>query len=81
MADKDHLVKSTEIHSPTQRTHVFLAVGSIQCPHRFVPEQRFVTNALTLPGLVDGEANDGFVDPYILTKLAKSTQASLGMPP
>ena len=62
MADENHLMEPTQVHSPTQHTHVLLAIDSIQRSHRFVSEQRFVANALTLPHVVDGDVEvDGFV--------------------
>ena len=67
MADEDDLVESTQVHGPAQHAHVLLAIGGIQSSHRFVPEQRFVTNAFTLPHVVDGDAQvDGFVDQHEL---------------
>jgi len=63
MAYKDDLVESAKVHSPAQHAHILPAIDCIQGSHRFVPEQRFVTNALTLPHVVDGDAEvDGFVD-------------------
>jgi len=56
MADKDDLVESTQVHSSSKHAHVLLAIDSIQSSHRFVPEQRFVTKALTLPHVVDRDA-------------------------
>ena len=56
MADKDDLVESAKIHSPAQQAHVLLAIHSIQSSHRFVPQQRFVTNAFSLPHVVNGDA-------------------------
>ena len=67
MADEDHLMESAQVHRPSQHAHVLLAIGGIQCSHRFVSEQRFVTNALTLPHVVDGDAQiHGFIDQYEL---------------
>ena len=63
MADKDDLVESTKVHGPAQHAYVLLAMGSIQSSHRFVPEQRFVTNALNLPHVENGDPQvDGFID-------------------
>jgi hypothetical protein len=56
------LVEPTQVHSPAQHAHVLLAIDRIQTAHRFVQELRFVTNALTLPHVADGDAQvDGFV--------------------
>ncbi len=63
MAAEDHEMESAQVHRPAQHAHVFLAIGSIQRSHRFIPEQRLVTNAFTLPHVVDGNAQvDGFID-------------------
>jgi len=62
VADKCDLVEPTQVHSPAQHAHVLLAIDRIQTAHRFVQELRFVTNALTLPHVADGDAQvDGFV--------------------
>ena len=67
MADEDHLVESTKIHSPAQHAHVLLAIDRIQSSHGFVPEKSFVKYAFALPHVVDGNAQvDGFVDQYEL---------------
>lgn len=63
MADKDDLMESAKVHRPSQHSHVLLAIDGIQRAHRFVAEKSFVTNALTLSHVVDGDAQvDGFVD-------------------
>src|SRR5271157_5073731 len=68
MADEDDLVKSPQVHGTAQHADVLLGVGSIQSTHCLVPEQSFVTNAFTLPHVVDGDAQvDGFVDQYELS--------------
>ena len=67
MADEDDLVEPAQVHRPAQHAHILLSIDSIQSSHRFVPEQRFVTNALALPHVVDGDAKvDGLVDQYEL---------------
>ena len=56
MAYEEYLMEPTEVHSPAQHAYVLLAIDSVQSSHCFVSEQRFVTNALTLPHVVDGDA-------------------------
>ena len=53
MTNEKDLVESTKAHAPAQRAHVLLAIDSIQCSRRFIPESSLVTNALTLPHVVD----------------------------
>ena len=63
MADEDHLMEPTHVHSSAQHSHVLLAIDSIQRSQRFVPEQLFVRNAFALLNIVDGDAQvNGFVD-------------------
>jgi hypothetical protein len=63
MADEYDLVKTAKIHGPAEHTHVLLAICCIQSSHRFVPEKSFVMNAVTLPHVVDGDAQvNSFID-------------------
>src|SRR5208283_4534463 len=67
MANEDNLMEATQIHGSTQHPHILFGVGGVQCTHGFVPEKSFVTNALTLPHVVDGDAQvDGFIDQHEL---------------
>ena len=63
MANEDNLMKATQVHSPAQHADVLPAINGIQSSHRFVPEQRFVTNALNLPHVENGDPQvDCFID-------------------
>jgi hypothetical protein len=67
MEDKNDLPEPAKGHCPSKHAHILLSVIAIQRSQRFVPEQRFVTNALTLPHVVDGDAQiHGFIDQYEL---------------
>jgi hypothetical protein len=63
MADKDDLMEPAKVHGPAQHANVLLAIDSIQCSHRFVPEERFITNAFALPHVV---ACDAQVDSFVV---------------
>jgi hypothetical protein len=79
MANKDDSVDSTKVHGPRNIRTYSSPMAASCAPTVFVPEQRFVTNAFTLPHVIDGDAQvDGFVDEHELTQLLKSTQSSLG---
>jgi hypothetical protein len=55
-------VEPAQVHGPAQHAHILLAIGSIQCSYRFVPELSFQANAFTLPhvGKVDvGKVGEG----------------------
>ena len=70
-------MESTKVDRPAQHAHVLLAIGSIQGSHRFVPEQRFVTNAFTLPHVVNGNAQvDGFIARIGYARTASATSHS-----
>lgn len=56
VTNEDELMEAAQIHGAAQHPYVFLGVGRIQGSHCLIPEQGFVSNALTLPHAVDGNA-------------------------
>src|ERR1019366_4088277 len=68
MTNEDNLMEAPQVHGSTQHAHILFGVGGVQCTHGFVAEKSFVTNALTLPHVVDGNAQvDSFVNQYELS--------------
>jgi len=53
MADKDDLVDSAKVDGPSKDAHVLLCIGRLKSSHGIMPEQILVTNALTLPNVVN----------------------------
>src|SRR5271157_3931972 len=52
-------------HCPAKHTRVVLVISCIESSHRLVPEQSFISNALTLPHAVSGDIEvDFIVDTY-----------------
>src|SRR5438094_2443447 len=67
MAYEDYLMKCSQIHGTAQHADVLLSVGGIESADRLVPKQGFVSDALALVHVVDGDTQvHGFVHQHEL---------------
>jgi hypothetical protein len=73
VANEDHLVKAAKVHGTPKHAHILLAVCGMESSHSLVPEKSRLTNTLTLPHVVDGDAQvKGFVGDLSLQRPAQT---------
>jgi hypothetical protein len=52
MADKNHLIEFCDFHRSPQHSDVFFGVLGIECPHRFIPEQRLMADTFLSSAII-----------------------------